>query len=93
MVLREISTAILLAGGHDPRQGTRWWLHGLPGNVYFTVEMPERGPRRPMIIPCDYAAAVCLYDDATQRYAATLDVERAVRALRKNLGADPSADA
>jgi len=80
--LEKMNQAILLCRGVDAEEGTRWYLYGLPGNVYFTIEAPAGRPGVPYVVPCDGQAAAVLYDDARFRDAPTLDVDRAVRALR-----------
>lgn len=92
--LRMMNQALLLCRGRDAEEGVRWSLFGLPGNVYFTTEVATRGPAVPRIVPCSHEAAVALYDDATDRYAPTLDVDRAVENFWQGLfGAPPTDEA
>lgn len=84
-ILAQMNQAILLCRGLDADAGTRWFLFGLPGNVYYTVEVPLAWPAVPAIFPCPWQAAVALYDDAVRRDAATLDVARAVADLQGRL--------
>ena len=85
MPLRHLNQAIRLARGVDRHSGSRWWLFGLPGNVYYTIELPLTGRVEPFIVPCDYASAVVLFDDAVHRDSPSLDVKRALKALRRDL--------
>jgi hypothetical protein len=77
--------AVLLCRGTDAGEGTRWYLYGLPGNVYFTIEVPRNVFAAPFVVPCTREAAAALYDDAETRDSPTLDVERAFLSLRASL--------
>jgi len=85
LALRQLNQAILLCRGVDEEEGTLWFLFGLPGNVYFTIEVPSEADQVPYFVPCSRQVAMAMYDDALVCDARTLDVERVVEDLRRRL--------
>jgi len=91
-MLCAMNQAILIGRGMNRAERGCWFLFGLPGNAYFTVEVPLHRSAPPQVVPCSQQGAMALFDDATRRFAPTLDVARATDALRGRLLDEPPTD-